>query len=57
MQFNPMYHYVTYFRDIALNGVTPAWERMSSASAAASPPSPSGSPCSASSRKEFILYV
>ena len=24
MQFNPMYYYVTYFRDIALNGVTPS---------------------------------
>lgn len=23
MQFNPMYHYVTYFRDIAMFGVTP----------------------------------
>lgn len=23
MQFNPMYHYVTYFRDIAMNGVNP----------------------------------
>lgn len=24
MQFNPMYYYVTYFRDIALNGVMPS---------------------------------
>lgn len=24
MQFNPMYYYVTYFRDIAMNGITPS---------------------------------
>lgn len=26
MQFNPMYHYVTYFREIALNGQAPSLE-------------------------------
>lgn len=27
MQFNPMYQYVTYFRDIMMNGITPSFEQ------------------------------
>ncbi|CDD67903.1 aBC superfamily ATP binding cassette transporter [Eggerthella sp. CAG:368] len=57
MQFNPMYHYVTYFREIALWGMTPSLEQNLICIGFAAAALVLGYVVFRAKEKKFILYV
>ncbi len=57
MQFNPMYHYVTYFREIALWGMTPSFEQNLICIGFAAAALVLGYVVFRAKEKKFILYV
>lgn len=57
MQFNPMYHYVTYFREIALWGTTPSLEQNFICIGFAAAALILGYVVFRAKEKKFILYV
>ncbi len=57
MQFNPMYHYVTYFREIALWGTTPSLEQNLICIGFAAAALILGYVVFRAKEKKFILYV
>lgn len=57
MQFNPMYHYVTYFREIALWGMTPSLEQNLFCIGFAAAALVLGYVVFRAKEKKFILYV
>lgn len=57
MQFNPMYHYVTYFREIALWGMTPSLEQNLICIGFAAAALVLGYVVFRTKEKKFILYV
>lgn len=57
MQFNPMYHYVTYFREIALWGMTPGLEQNLICIGFAAAALVLGYVVFRAKEKKFILYV
>lgn len=57
MQFNPMYHYVTYFREIALWGMTPSLEQNLICIGFAAAALILGYVVFRAKEKKFILYV
>lgn len=57
IQFNPMYHYVTYFREIALWGMTPSFEQNLICIGFAAAALVLGYVVFRAKEKKFILYV